>query len=163
MIGENNMAEVIEVLVTAGKASAGPPLGPALGPLGVNIKEVVDAINEKTEGYEGMQVPVVLTIEGGNVDIEVGSPPTSALIKKELGIEIAKREEIDDTVGDLKIDQAVKIAKMKIDSMLSFTLKSAVKEVVGTCVPMGVTVEGMKPKVIQGKIDDGEYNHLFLG
>jgi large subunit ribosomal protein L11 len=155
------MAEVIEVLVTAGKATAGPPLGPALGPLGVNIKEVVDGINEKTKNYEGMQVPVILTIDGGNVNIEVGSPPTSALIKKELGIEVAKREDIDDVVGNLTIEQAVKIAKMKLDSMLSFTLKSALKEVVGTCVSMGVNIDGERPKVFQRNIEAGKYDDLL--
>ncbi|OFV67695.1 50S ribosomal protein L11 [Methanosarcinales archaeon] len=155
------MAEVIEALVTAGKATAGPPLGPALGPLGVNIMEVVNEINRKTEGYEGMQVPVIITIEGGNVDISVGSPPTSALIKKELGIEVAKRESIEDIVGNLTIEQAIKIAKMKFDAMLSITLRSALKEVVGTCVSMGVTVDGANPKVIQRRIDDGVYDHLL--
>jgi large subunit ribosomal protein L11 len=155
------MAEVIEALVTAGKASAGPPLGPALGPLGVNIKEVVDEINKKTEGYEGMQVPVILTIDGGKVDIEVGSPPTSALIKKELGIEVAKREGLEDIVANLTIEEAIKVAKMKLDSVLSFTLKSALKEVVGTCVSMGVTVDNELPKVVQKKIDSGDYDRLI--
>lgn len=155
------MPEVIEVLVTAGKATAGPPLGPALGPLGVNIKEVVDEINRKTQGYEGMQVPVIITVEGSDVNIEVGSPPTSALIKKELGIEVAKREDIDDVVGNLTIEQAINIAKMKIDSMLSSNLKNALKEVLGTCVSMGVTVDGLRPKEVQRRIDRGEYDHLF--
>jgi len=155
------MAEVIEALVTAGKATAGPPLGPALGPLGVNIMKIVNEINSKTEGYEGMQVPVIITITDGNVDISVGSPPTSALIKKELGIEVAKRENIDEIVGNLTIEQAIKTAKMKFDAMLSFTLRSAVKEVVGTCVSMGVTVDGVHPKVVQGRIDGGVYDHLL--
>ncbi|HDM36982.1 MAG TPA: 50S ribosomal protein L11 [Candidatus Syntrophoarchaeum butanivorans] len=155
------MPEVIEVLVTAGKATAGPPLGPALGPLGVNIKEVVDEINRKTQGYEGMQVPVIITVEGSDVNIEVGSPPTSALIKKELGIEVAKREDIDDVVGNLTIEQVINIAKMKIDSMLSSNLKNALKEVLGTCVSMGVTVDGLRPKEVQRRIDRGEYDHLF--
>ena len=52
------MTSIVEALVPGGKASPGPPLGPALGPLGVNIKEVVEKINEKTRDYNGMQVPV---------------------------------------------------------------------------------------------------------
>ena len=57
------MAEVVEVLVPGGKATAGPPLGPSLGPLGINVKAVVDEINAKTASFNGMQVPVVITVD----------------------------------------------------------------------------------------------------
>ena len=77
------MSEKVEALVEGGKASAGPPLGPALGPMGVNIGEVINQINEKTKDFKGMKVPVIVIIDGKNFKIKVGTPPISAMIKKE--------------------------------------------------------------------------------
>ncbi|HIP83895.1 MAG TPA: 50S ribosomal protein L11 [Methanothermococcus okinawensis] len=155
--------EVVEVLVTGGKATAGPPLGPAIGPLGINVMKVVNEINEKTKAYEGMSVPVkiIVNTEDKTFKIEVGIPPTSALIKKELNIEKGSSEPKHKIVGNLTMEQAVKIAKMKKDSMLSYTLKNATKEVVGTCVSMGVTVDGKDPKEVTKLIDKGEYDQYF--
>ncbi len=153
------MASVVEALVPGGKANPGPPLGPALGPLGVNIKEVVDAINEKTKDYNGMQVPVkVIVDDKKNVEIEVGTPPTAALIKQEVGIEKGSGEPNLNTVGNITIPQLAKVARMKKDDLLSYSLKAAVKEVIGTCVPLGVTAEGMKPQECQKAIDEGKFD-----
>ena len=78
------MAEVVEVLVPGGKATAGPPLGPSLGPLGINVKAVVDEINKKTATFNGMQVPVRIEVDAKKAfTVTVGIPPTTALIKKE--------------------------------------------------------------------------------
>ena len=155
--------EVVEVLVTGGRATAGPPLGPAIGPLGVNVMQVVNEINKKTKDYEGMQVPVkvIVDTETRKFEIEIGIPPTTALIKKELGIETAAHEPRHEVVGNLTLEQVIKIAKMKMDSMLSYTLKNAVKEVLGTCGSMGVTVEGKDPKEVQKVIDAGVYDEYF--
>ncbi|MCK4714601.1 MAG: 50S ribosomal protein L11, partial [Candidatus Aenigmarchaeota archaeon] len=84
------MAEqTVDVVVEGGKANAAPPLGPALGPLGVNIQEVVDAINEKTKDLDGIKVPVKVIIDPATKKfrLEVGKPPASALILKELKLE----------------------------------------------------------------------------
>ncbi len=151
------MPQVVKVLVPGGKATPGPPLGPAIGPYGLNVKKVVDEINKATKEYEGLTVPVKIIIkEDKTFEIEVGVPPTSALIKKELGLEKGSGKTGHETVADLKLDQVIKIAKLKKEEMLSYSLKSAVKEVLGTCVSMGVTVEGKHPKEIQKMIDAGE-------
>jgi large subunit ribosomal protein L11 len=156
------MASVVEALVPGGKANPGPPLGPALGPLGVNIKDVIDKINDKTKDYNGMQVPVkVIVDDDKNVEIEVGTPPTSALILKELNIEKGSGESGTVNVGDLSIAQAAKIARMKKDDILSYSLKAAVKEVMGTCVPMGVTVEGLDPRECQKAVDEGKFDEAL--
>jgi large subunit ribosomal protein L11 len=55
--------KVVETLVSGGKATAGPPLGPALGPLGVNVLAIVNKINELTETYSGMKVPVKIIVD----------------------------------------------------------------------------------------------------
>ncbi len=156
------MASVIEALVAGGKANPGPPLGPALGPLGVNIKDVIDKINEKTKDFNGMQVPVkVIVDDDKNIEIEIGTPPTAALIKQEIGIEKGSGESGTVVVGDLTVQQAAKVARMKKDDILSYDLKAAVKEVIGTCVPMGVTVEGLDPRECQRSIDEGNFDEVL--
>jgi len=154
------MAETIEVLVDGGRATAGPPIGPALGPLGVNIMEIVGAINDKTKAFAGMKVPVKIIIDTATkkYEIKVGTPPTSALIKKELGIEKGSSNPRVEKVGNLTIEQVKKIAEMKSDSLLGKTLKEKILEVVGTCVSMGVNVEGKPAKEIQDEIAAGKYD-----
>ncbi len=158
------MTSIVEALVPGGKANPGPPLGPSLGPLGVNIKEVVDKINEKTKNYNGMQVPIkVIVDDKKNVEIEVGIPPTASLIMKELGIQKGSGNAGSEIVGNLSIPQVVKIAHMKKEDVLSYDLKSAMKEVMGTCVPMGVIVEGVKAKDCQTKLENGKFDDLLVG
>lgn len=153
------MAEVVEVLVPGGKATAGPPLGPALGPLGINVKAVIDEINKKTGTFNGMQVPVKVVVDDKKqFTVSVGVPPTSALIKKEAGIEKGSKEPNAIVAGNLPFEAAVRIARMKIDGMLSYELKTAVKEVVGTCVSIGVTVDGKRPKDVLVAISEGKYD-----
>jgi len=156
------MAEVVEVLVPGGKATAGPPLGPALGPLGINVKAVIDEINKKTGTFNGMQVPVKVVVDDKKqFTVTVGIPPTTALIKKEAGIEKGSKEPNVIVAGNLPIEAAVRIAKMKIDGMLSYELKTAVKEVVGTCVSIGVTVDGKMPKEVLVAINEGKYDSVI--
>ncbi|WP_456368514.1 50S ribosomal protein L11 [Thermococcus sp.] len=158
------MPQVVEVLVEGGRATPGPPLGPAIGPLGLNVKQVVDEINKATKEFEGMQVPVKIIVEDPKKKIfriEVGIPPTSQLIKKELGIPKGSSEPVHSPVGNLTMEQVIKIAKMKIDQMLSPTLKAAAKEVIGTALSMGVTVEGKDPREVQKEIDEGVYDEIF--
>jgi large subunit ribosomal protein L11 len=140
--------EKVEVLVEGGKATAAPPLGPQLGPLGVNIGQVVNEINKKTENFKGMQVPVKVIVDADTkeFDIEIGTPPASALLKKEAGIEKGSGNPKTDKVADVLIEQIIKIAKMKEDNLLGKSLKEKVKEIVGTCNSMGILVEG-KPAV----------------
>lgn len=146
--------QTVDALVDGGQATAGPPLGPALGPLGLNLNQVIAAINEKTKDFDGMKVPIKLVVnpETKEFEVKVGTPPVSALIKRELGIEKGAQIPGEEVVGDLTLDQAKKIARIKMDNMLSYTEKAAVKEVLGTCVSMGVTVEGKSPKEVQKEL-----------
>ncbi len=152
--------ESIDVLIEGGKASAAPPLGPALGPMGVNIGKVVADINKKTEGFKGMQVPVKVTIDKSTKEYEitVGTPPASALIKKESGIEKGASNPLTDKVADLRIEQIIKIAKMKFDDLLGKNLKEKVKEVIGTCQSMGVLVQGMPAHDAIDAVNAGKFD-----
>ena len=153
------MGEIVEVLVPGGRATPGQPLGPALGPLGINVKAVVDEINRKTADFNGMQVPVKIEVDDRKqFTVTVGTPPTTALIKKEAGIEKGSAQPGTQMAGNLPLEAAIRIARMKAGDMLSYDTKSRVREVVGTCVSMGVTVEGRRPKEILSAIDAGEFD-----
>ncbi|MEE9223281.1 MAG: 50S ribosomal protein L11 [Thermoplasmata archaeon] len=151
------------MLVEAGKANAGPPLGPALGPLGINIGELIGFINEKTKHFEGMKVPIKLTVDPKTkeYDLVVGTPPTTALIFKELGIEKGSGNPPSVKAGNLTIEQVMKIADMKKGSMLGKTKKDRMMEVIGSCVSCGVHIEGKPPKEAQGELRDGRYDGII--
>ncbi len=155
--------ETIEALVDAGEVSAGPPLGPELGPLGVNIMEIVNAVNEKTKRFKGMKVPIKLEVdtESGEYNISVGTPPTSALIKEKLGIDKGSGTPHSNIVADMSIKEAIEVAEMKEDDLLGKTIKERTKEIAGTCVSMGITVDGKDPREFQKLVDQGEYDQYF--
>src|SRR3989338_3211388 len=152
--------QTVEALVAWGKATAAPPLGPALGPLGINIGQVVADINKKTAVFNGMQVPVKIKVDMDTkkFDISVGTPPAAALILKEAGIQKGSGNPKTDKVADVLIEQIIKVAKMKEDRLLGRDLKAKVKEIIGTCNSMGILVEG-KPAVEAIKeVNEGKYD-----
>ena len=153
-------AQTISSLVTGGKASAGPPLGPALGPMGVNIMEVIKAINEKTKDFEGMKVPVTVTVHPDTKkwEVEVGIPSAAALVLKEAGIQKGSGTSGTDWVGDIGIDSIVKVAKTKLESSYASSLKSVAKEIIGTCLCLGIKIEGKTPKEITAEISQGKWD-----
>jgi large subunit ribosomal protein L11 len=155
--------KVVELLVNGGQANAGPPLGPALGPLGVNVMMIVNKINELTKDYSGMKVPVKVTVDPDTkaFEVTVGTPTTSALIVSELKIEKGSGTPSTQKVGNLTIEQVVRIAKMKRPELLAADLKKAAKEILGACVSMGVTAEGKDPREVQKEIDQGKHDEIF--
>jgi large subunit ribosomal protein L11 len=160
-----NMAELqkISALVTGGQASAGPPLGPSLGPMGVNIMEVINTINEKTKDFEGMKVPVTVSVdpETKKWEIEIGIPSAAALILKEAGIQKGSGTSGASWVGDIGVDEIVKVAKTKFEKSYANSLKSAAKEIVGTCLCLGIKVEGKSPKEFTAEINAGKWDEKF--
>ena len=159
------MEKTISALVEGGKATAGPPIGPALGPMGINTGKVVAEINEKTKDFAGTTVPVKIIVNPATKDyrIEIGTPSVAALIKKEMAIEKGSGKAIEEKVGDIAIDQLIKVSRFKKDALLSRTPKAALKEVVGTCVTLGVTIDGKEPKDVIKDIDHGQYDAKIDG
>jgi large subunit ribosomal protein L11 len=152
------MSEItIAGLIEGGKATAGPPFGPALGPLGVNIGGIVAEINKKTSEFAGMKIPVKVMVDPATKTfrVEVGAPSTSALILKELGVQSGAKTK-DETVGDLTLDQVKKIAKSKEASIYGKAAADRVKQVLGTCKSMGVKCNGEDPRAVIAKISSGE-------
>jgi large subunit ribosomal protein L11 len=151
--------ETVKLMVEGGAATTGPPLGPALGPLGVNAAKVVEQINKVTASFRGMRVPVEVVVDPATKQFEVtvGSPPTSALLIKALGVE--KGGGAKDLIGDLGLDQVIEVARAKQNGLLAKDLKAAVKEVVGSCQSLRVSIQGLTPKemteaIAKGVLDD---------
>jgi large subunit ribosomal protein L11 len=155
--------ETIELQVKGGQASGGPPLGPKLGPTGINIQEVVAAINEKTSPMKGMTVPVKVHIntETKAFEIEIGTPPTSGLILAELGIKKGSGAPGTEFVADMTIEQALNVADVKISGILAKSRKAALKEVVGVCNSMGIKVNGEEPDKASKLIGEGKWDKLI--
>lgn len=156
--------KVVRVLIEGGKATPGPPIGPALGGLGLNIGQVVKEINEKTSSYSGMKVPVEIEVdtETKKFEIRVGTPPTSMLILRELKAEKGSSDARSKRIGNLKMESIVNIAKMKLANSNTPELKQVMKQVLGTALSMGVTVEGKDPREVQREVDSGVWDE-FLG
>ena len=156
---------VVKALITGGSASGGPPIGPAVGPTGINIKDVVDAVNEKTMLFKGLTVPVRIECdpETKKFEIFVETPSTASLLLKELGVEKGSSNSSEEKIGDLTLEQVVNVANAKKDIFLHKNFKTAVKTVIGTVLSIGATIEGEDPRVIQKKIDNGEYNDMIKG
>ena len=157
------MAKItVPAIVEGGKATAGPPIGPTLAPLGVNIAQVVAEINKKTASFAGTKVPVKIIVDKATktYEIEVGSPATGELIKKELGIEKGRKGGAEDpkTVGDISLEIAMKIAKMKRGGSLSKSLKDGVKEVLGSCVSLGITCNKKDARETIKEIEEGKHD-----
>jgi large subunit ribosomal protein L11 len=131
--------------------------------MGVNVVQVVAKINEKTKAYEGMKVPVKVLIDPKTktFEIKVGTPPTSSLLVKEIKAEKGSGAPNTQKVGNITIEQAIKVANMKQDSLMGKDLKMRVLEVIGVCVSSGITVEGKEPKAIQKEIKEGKWDAKF--
>ena len=152
--------QTVSSLVTGGEASAGPPLGPALGPMGVNILQIISAINEQTKEFQGMKIPVTVSVDTDTKkwEIEVGIPSASALLLKDAGIQKGSGTSGTEWVGEVSVDMIAKIAKVKLETSYASSLKSVAKQIVGTCVSLGIKVEGKTPKEFTAEINEGKWD-----
>ena len=155
--------ETIELMIEGGQAKASAAIAQPLSPLGMDIQEIIKKINEKTSSFNGMKVPVKIIVEteDKSFDLKIGTPPISELIKKEVGIEKGSGTPDKNKVGNLAVEQIVKLATMKQDSLLFNNFKAAVKTVIGSCNSLGVLVEGKPAREINEEIDSGKYDSII--
>lgn len=144
------MADEVSVLVEGGKAAAGATLGAALGPLGVNVGQVVQQINEKTKIFAGMRVPVIVRVDPATRTFEllVGKPPVAAMLLKEAGKEKGSGKAKTETIGDVSLAAVRKIAEAKDSDLYGRSLEEKTNQVLGTCVSLGLTVGGEDPRAV---------------
>ena len=150
----------IKILTEGGNLTPNPALSQKLGPVGINIGQVIQKINEATKAFKGLKVPIELDINPSTkaFDVKVFSPPSSELLKKELGIEKGSGAQKKIRVANASIEQIISVAKTKFPNMLTRDLKAAVKNIVGTCVSLGILIENKHPNEIQLEINEGKYD-----
>ncbi|MCI4364624.1 MAG: 50S ribosomal protein L11 [Thermoplasmata archaeon] len=144
------MAVEVSVLVEGGKAAAGATLGSALGPLGVNVGQVVTKINEETKQFAGMRVPVIIRVDPNtrSFTLVVGRPPVAALLLKEAKKEKGSGKPKTETIGDVSLDAVRRIAEAKGEDLHGRTKEEQANQVIGTCVSLGLTVDGQDPRLL---------------
>jgi large subunit ribosomal protein L11 len=150
---------IIKLLVDGGDMKPGPAVGQRLGPLGINLGKVLQEVNAATKSFKGIKVPVELEInKDKSFTVRVLSPPTTELLKKELGIEKGSGLHKKTKVGNSSIEQVISVAKIKYPNLLATNFKAAVKSVVGSCVSLGILIENKEPKELMRDIEQGVYD-----
>ena len=132
----------IKLQLNAGKATAQPPVGPALGQYGVSIPNFVKEFNERTKNQAGYVIPVVITVYADrSFTFITKTPPAPVLIKKACGIETASAAPNKTKVAKLTKEQVKKIAETKMPDLNAGSLETAMSMIAGTARSMGITVE----------------------
>ncbi len=133
----------VKFQVAAGKATPAPPVGTALGPLGVSAPLFCTQFNERTKGVDpGTRVPVVVSVyEDRSFSFVVKTAPAAVLIKKELNLEKGSAVPHTDKVATIKQAQLRKIAEAKFVDLNANSIEQAIKIIAGTARSMGVKVE----------------------
>jgi large subunit ribosomal protein L11 len=144
------VAVEVSILVEGGKAAAGATLGSALGPLGVNVGQVVQKINEETKQFAGMRVPVIVRVDPNtkSFTLVVGRPPVAALLLKEAGKEKGSGKPKGEVIGDVSLDAVKRIAEAKGEDLFGRSIEEKVNQVIGTCVSLGLSVGGEDPRAL---------------
>jgi len=133
---------VVKLQISAGKATPAPPVGPALGPYGINIMAFCKEYNERTGSQEGYIIPVDLTIyEDRSFTFVTKMPPVSDLVRRALGVEKGSGNPGSEVIGKLSGEAVREIARTKMKDLNTTDLEKAVKIVAGTARSMGVEVE----------------------
>ncbi len=133
---------LVKLQIPAGKATAAPPVGPALGQHGLNIMEFIKSFNERTASQVGLIVPVVITVyEDRTFSFICKVPPVAELIKKAIALEKGSGTPNRDKVGKLSRAKLQEIAVQKMPDLNAASLEAAMRMVAGTARSMGVTIE----------------------
>jgi large subunit ribosomal protein L11 len=131
----------VKLLVPAGQANPAPPVGPALGQHGVNIMEFCKSFNSKTQNQEGMLIPVVLTVYADrSFSFITKTPPASVLLKKAAGVAKGANNPGKEEVGKVTKQQALDIAKQKLEDLNAVDLDNALRIIEGTARSMGIQI-----------------------
>ncbi|MEM1719693.1 MAG: 50S ribosomal protein L11 [Desulfurococcaceae archaeon] len=159
----DTVKKTLRFIVEGGKATPGPPIGPTLSPYKVNIMEVVNAINNATKDYEGLSVPVEVVIDTDTrkFEVKVGIPTTTALLMKAAGAREPSGDPAHKKIGDVSIEDIIRVAIIKKDQLTAKTLKTAVKIILGTARAIGITVESKDPKEVVKLVDQGYYDEVI--
>ena len=133
---------MIKLQIQAGKATPAPPVGPALGQHGVNIMDFCKAFNAKTQGDDGLIIPVIITVyQDRSYSFITKTPPASVLLKRAAGIAKGSPEPNKTKVAKVTMQQVEEIAKVKRPDLNAGDIEAAKQIILGTARSMGVEVE----------------------
>ena len=133
----------IKLQIPAGQATPSPPVGPALGQHGVNIMDFCKAFNAKTQGQEGMIIPVIIDVyKDRSFTFVTKSPPAAVLLKQAAGIAKGSSNPSKESVGKVTRQQVEEIAKVKMEDLNANTMEMAMRIIEGSAHSMGLKVEG---------------------
>ena len=114
---------IIKLQINADKATASPPVGPALGQHGVNIAAFIKEFNDRTKAMEGYKIPVVITVYADrSFTFITKTPPTPLLIMKAIGLEKGSCVPNKNKFGQITRAQISEIAKTKMKHLKGATL-----------------------------------------
>ncbi len=131
----------IKLQLPAGQANPSPPVGPALGQHGVNIMEFVKSYNAKTQGQEGLIIPVLITVYADrSFTFVTKTPPASVLLKKAAQLASGSKEPGRQKVGQVTMQQVEEIARLKLPDLNTVDVEAAKKTILGTARSMGIEV-----------------------
>ncbi|ADL08817.1 50S ribosomal protein L11 [Thermosediminibacter oceani] len=132
---------VVKLQIPAGKATPAPPVGPALGPTGINIMNFCKEFNEKTAAQAGLIIPVELTVyQDRSFSFVLKTPPASVLLMKAAGVEKGSGEPNKNKVGKVTKKDIREIAELKMKDLNAASLEAAMRMIEGTARSMGITV-----------------------
>ncbi|HHV18273.1 MAG TPA: 50S ribosomal protein L11 [Thermoanaerobacterales bacterium] len=135
------VVSVVKLQIPAGKATPAPPVGPALGPTGINIMNFCKEFNEKTAPQAGLIIPVELSVyQDRSFTFILKTPPASVLLKKAAGLDKGSGEPDKSKVGQVSKKDIKEIAQLKMVDLNADTIEAAMKMVEGTARSMGITV-----------------------
>ncbi len=140
-MAQKKLVKQIKLQIEAGKATPAPPVGPALGQAGVNIKEFCEQFNNKTRGQAGLRIQVVISVYSDrSFTFITKSPPASVLILKKLGLEKGSKTPGIQKVGKIKREDLKEIAEIKKEDLNAHDIEAAINIIAGTCRSMGIEV-----------------------
>tara|TARA_B100000953_G_C17897434_1_gene383246 strand:+ start:329 stop:778 length:450 start_codon:yes stop_codon:yes gene_type:complete len=141
---KNKIENVVRLQIPAGQANPSPPVGPALGQVGLNIMEFCNAFNAQTADAEpGILIPVVINVyKNKTFTFITKTPPASTLLKKAAGIEKGSGEPNIEKVGKINQKQLKEIAEIKAPDLNAIEIEAAMKIITGTARSMGLEIEG---------------------
>ena len=143
MMADKKVTHIVKLQIQAGKANPAPPVGPALGPTGINIMQFCKDFNEKTAKDAGTIFPVILTVYSDkSFEYILKTPPAAVLLKQAAKIDKASGKPHKDKVGKVTLAQVEEIAKLKMKDLNASSLESAVSMIKGTARSMGIEVIG---------------------
>ncbi|MCD6324522.1 MAG: 50S ribosomal protein L11 [Desulfurococcales archaeon] len=156
--------KTVRAKVKGGQASQAPPLGPALNQYGLDVGKVIDEINEMTKGFEGEEVTVNIYVNTDTKEyrIEVKSPSTTSLLLKAAGASKPSGDPAHNKVGNISLEDAIKVTLLKKYDLTAKTLKAGLKSILSTAATIGLTVDGKEPKEVVKEVEEGMHDELLL-